>query len=491
MITHTAPKYEYMPSEGIETIHETTMRVLEEFGIAFNHDEAVDILERAGCEVDRDAIPAPLVKFPREFVMEQIFKAPPQFTMHARNPDNTVVIGGNHMVLAPVYGPPNVQDLDRGRREATIEDYCNFVKLAQTVPDIHNAGGTVCEPNDEPQETRHLDMMHALLTLSDKTFMGNVVSAENANDCIELASIVFGGRDALAKNPAMLSLINVNSPRLYDTRMLDSLITYARARQPLLITPFILAGAMSPVAVGGTLVQQNAEALAGLTLTQLISPGTPVVYGSFLSNSDMQSGSPAFGTPESAAALFVSAQLARKYKLPFRSGGGLTSSKVPDGQAMWEATMTFWPTFLAGTNFVLHAAGWLESGLVSSYEKFAMDVELLRMMQVFLRGIALDEEGLALDAFQEIGPGGYFFGAEHTMRHFRDAFYRPLIADVQNYVRWEQKGAETADVRANRVWKKWLSEYQQPDMDAGVREAIDEYIAKRKREIQRAIDNES
>ncbi|MCC7162535.1 MAG: trimethylamine methyltransferase family protein [Anaerolineae bacterium] len=485
MITNTAPKYDYLPSEGIETIHDTSLRVLEEFGIAFNQDEAVDILERAGCEVDRDALPAPLVKFPRGFVMEQIARAPSEFTIHARNPANTVVMGGNHMVLAPVYGPPNVQDLDKGRREATIEDFRNFVKLAQVVPDLHNAGGVVCEPNDEPQMTRHLDMLEAQLTLSDKTFMGNVVSAENANDSIEMASIVFGGREEMAKNPVLLALINVNSPRLYDTRMLDSLMVYAKARQPLIITPFLLAGAMSPVAVAGTLVQQNAEALAGIALTQLVNPGTPVVYGSFLSNSDMQSGSPAFGTPESAAGLFVSAQLARKYKLPFRSGGGLTSSKAPDGQAMWEATMTFWPTFLACTNFVLHAAGWLESGLVSSYEKFVMDVEILRMMQVFLRGFSLDQEGLALDALEEIGPGGYFFGAAHTMRHFRQAFYRPLIADVQNYVRWEQKGAETADVRANRVWKKWLSEYEQPKMDEGIAEALGEFVTKRKEEIQK------
>ena len=484
MITNTAPKYEYLPSEGIEKIHDTSLRVLEEFGIAFNHDEAVDILERAGCEVDREALPAPLVKFPRAFVLEQIAQAPSEFPIYARNPKNDIIMGGNHMVLAPVYGPPNVQDLDKGRREATLHDFHNFVKLAQVVPDLHNAGGVVCEPNDEPQATRHLDMIHALLTLSDKTFMGNVVSAENANDTIEMAAMVFGGREKIAQNPVLLALINVNSPRLYDTRMLDSLVTYARARQPLIITPFILAGAMSPVAVGGTLVQQNAEALAGIVLTQLINPGTPVVYGSFLSNSDMQSGSPAFGTPESAAALFVSAQLARKYKLPFRSGGGLTSSKVADAQAMWEANNTFWPTFLACTNFVLHAAGWLESGLVSSYEKFVMDVEQLRIMQVFLRGIALDEEGLALDAFEAIGPGGYFFGAAHTMRHFRDAFYRPLIADVQNYVRWEQKGAETADVRANRVWKKWLNEYEQPPMDEGIAEGLREYVARRKEEIQ-------
>jgi trimethylamine--corrinoid protein Co-methyltransferase len=487
MIINHVPKYDYMPSEGIETLHETTMRVLEEFGIAFNHEQAVAILEHAGCTVDQDALPAPLVKFPRELVMAQVAKAPREFTLYARNPANNVVIGGDQMVLAPVYGPPNVQDLDQGRREATLQDYHNFVKLAQVVPELGNAGGTVVEPNDLPQETRHLDMVRALLTLSDKTFMGNVVSAENANDCIELAARVFGGRVALASKPVMLSLVNVNSPRLYDTRMLDALLTYAEARQPLIITPFILAGAMSPVAVGGTLVQQNAEALAGITLAQLVNPGTPVVYGSFLSNSDMQSGSPAFGTPESAAGLFVSAQMARKYGLPFRSGGGLTSAKVADGQAMWEATMTLFPTFLACTNFVLHAAGWLEAGLVSSYEKFVMDVELLRMMQVFIGGIRLDAEGLALDAFEEIGPGGYFFGAAHTMRHFRDAFYRPLIADVQNYTRWEQKGAETADVRANRVWKKWLKEYTPPPLDPALQEAVDDYITRRKLEIQQAV----
>lgn len=488
MITNTAPKYEYLPSEGIETIHETTLRVLEEFGIAFNHDEAVDVLERAGCAVDRDALPAPLVKFPRELVMDQIARAPAQFTLHARNPDNTVVIGGNHMVLAPVYGPPNVQDLDRGRREATLADYQNFCKLGQVVPEMHNAGGTIVEPNDLPQETRHLDMIYSLLTLSDKSFMGNVVSAENANDCIELASLVFGGRDVLLSKPVMISLINVNSPRLFDTRMLDSLLVYARARQPIIVTPFILAGAMSPVALGGTLVQQNAEALAGIVLAQLVSPGAPVVYGSFLSNSDMQSGSPCFGTPESAAALFTSAQLARKYQLPFRSGGGLTSSKLPDGQAMWEATMGLFPTFLACTNFVLHAAGWLEAGLVSSYEKFVMDVELLRMMQVFIGGIQLDEEGLALDAFEEIGPGGYFFGAAHTMRHFRDAFYRPLIADVQNYVRWEQRGAKSADARANQLWKKWLNEYEQPPLDASLDEALREFVQRRKRELMASVE---
>jgi trimethylamine---corrinoid protein Co-methyltransferase len=482
MFTNSLPKYCYLAPEAIDQIHETSLMVLEKYGIEFNHPDAVEILERAGAEVaDRENN---LIKFPRELVLREIARAPAEFALHARNPQHNVTIGGNHMVMAPVYGPPFVHDIDRGRRDAKLADFQNFVKLAQSTPQIHNAGGTVVEPEDEPQETRHLDMTYSLIKYSDKSFMGSVTSAENARDTIELAAILFGGKEQLAAHPALISLINVNSPRRYDTRMLEALLEYCKAGQPVIVTPFILAGAMSPVALGGTLVQQNAEALAGITLTQLVNPGTPVVYGSFLSNTDMQSGSPCFGTPESAMGLFVSAQMARRYHLPFRSGGGLTASKLPDGQAMYEATMGFWPTFLAGTNFVLHAAGWLESGLVSSYEKFVMDVELLRMMEVFLRGIPLDEEGLALDAFEEVGAGGHFLGAAHTMRHFRDAFYRPLVSDVMNYERWVQKGAKPVEVRANETWKKWLAAYQQPALDPAIDEALKDFIARRKLEIQ-------
>ena len=484
MITNSLPKYEYLAPEAIETIHETSLKVLEQYGLEFNHPEALEILEKAGAEVvDRENSH---VRLPRQLVLDNIAKAPAQFEMQARNPANNVIIGGDHMVTAPVYGPPFVHDMDRGRRGALLADFQNFVKLAQLTPQIGNAGGTVVEPEDEPQETRHLDMTYSLIKYSDKTFMGSVTSAENAHDTIELASILFGGKDQIAAKPAVISLINVNSPRRYDTRMLEALLEYVKARQPVIITPFILAGAMSPVALGGTLVQQNAEALAGIAFSQIVNPGAPVVYGSFLSNTDMQSGSPCFGTPESAMGLFVSAQLARRYHLPFRSGGGLTASKLPDAQAMYEATMGFWPTFLAGTNFVLHAAGWLESGLVSSYEKFVMDVELLRMMESFLRGIPLDEEGLALDAFEEVAPGGHFLGAAHTLRHFRDAFYRPILSDLTNYERWSQKGSQSADLRANGIWKKWLNDYQQPALDPGLDEALQAYMTKRKAEINAA-----
>jgi len=481
MFTNSLPKYSYLPTEALDVIHENSLKLLETLGLEFNHPEALDIWEKAGAEiVDREA---GLIRIPRQLIETNIAKAPAEFQLYARNPKHSVIIGGNHQVMAPVYGPPFVSDRDNGRRGALLQDYQNFVKLAQMTPQIHNAGGTIVEPEDEPQETRHLDMVYSLLRYSDKTFMGSVTTPENANDTVEMAALVFGGREVIAQKPVAISLINVNSPRRYDTRMLDALIVYAKARQAVIVTPFILAGAMSPVALGGTLIQQNAEALAGLAFAQIINPGTPVVYGSFLSNTDMQSGSPCFGTPESAMGLFVSAQLARRYKLPFRSGGGLTSSKIPDGQAMYEATMGFWPTFLAGTNFVLHAAGWLESGLVASYEKFVLDVELLRMMEVFLRGIPLDEEGLALDALEEVGPGGHFLGAGHTMRHFREAFYRPLVSDVMNFERWQQKGSLSADQRANAIWKKWLADYQTPPMDPGLDEALQAYMKKRKAEI--------
>ncbi len=481
---NTLPKFNYLAPEAIETIHTTALKLLEELGLEFNHPEALSVLERAGAEVlDRET---GHVRLPRELVLESVAKAPAEFTLHARNPAHNTVVGGDHMVTAPVYGPPFVHDLDQGRRGALLADFHNFVKLAQMTPQITNAGGTVVEPEDAPQETRHLDMVHALLTLSDKPFMGSVTSAENARDSVALAALVFGGHEAIAARPVMISLINVNSPRRYDTRMLEALLEYVRARQPVIITPFILAGAMSPVALGGTLVQQNAEALAGITLAQLVSPGTPVVYGSFLSNTDMQSGSPCFGTPESAMGLFVSAQLARRYGLPFRGGGGLTASKLPDAQAAYEAAMGFWPTVLAGTNFVLHAAGWLEAGLVSSYEKFVLDVEMLRMLEHFVGGIPLDAEGLAWDAHVEVPPGGHFLGAEHTMRHYREAFYRPLVSDVMNFERWQSKGAQPADVRANAIWKKWLADYQRPPLDPAVDEALGAYIARRKAEINAA-----
>ena len=486
MLINKLPRFNYLPDEGIELIHEKSLVVLEKHGLEFTHPEAVAALEAAGAEVaDRDT---GLVRLPRELVLQSIAKAPASFPMQARNPAHDVIIGGDHMVLAPMYGSPFVHDLETGkRRDASLADFQNFARLACMTPQIHNTGGTLVEPEDTDLDTRHLDMVYSLIKYSDKTFMGSVTSAANARDTVELAAILFGGHKAIRQKPAVISVINVNSPRRYDTRMLESMLEYVKAGQPVLVTPFSSAGAMSPAAMGGTLVQVNAEVLAGVTLAQVVNPGAPVVYGAFLMITDMQSGSPALGTPETAAGHFVNAQLARRYNLPYRAGGVLNCSKLPDAQAFFEGMMSLWPTYLAGTNFVLHAAGWLEAGLVASFEKFVIDVELLRMMERFLDGIALDDEGLAMDTLDEVGPGGHFFGAAHTLRHYKTAFYRPIISDLMAYERWQQKGAKTAVQRANELCKKWLAAYEEPALDPGIDEGLRDYIARRKEAIKAEV----
>jgi trimethylamine--corrinoid protein Co-methyltransferase len=356
--------------------------------------------------------------------------------------------------------------------------------MAQAIDQIHCAGGTTVEPEDLPLGSRHLDMVYSHIRWTDKPFMGSVISSENARDTIEMASIVFGSRASIEKTPAVISLINVNSPLRYDDRMLGALLEYSEVGQPVIVTPFLMAGAMSPMGLAGTVAQQTAEALAGIALVQLIRPGTPSVYGSFLTNTDMQSGSPAFGTPESAMGILASAQMARHYNLPFRGGGALTSSKAPDAQAAYESMMCMWPTILGRVNFVLHAAGWLESALLASYEKFIIDVEALRMFEWILdRGLPVDEEGLAMDALREVGPGGHFLGSEHTLRNYRTGFYRPWISSTENFDRWNRFGARTADVVAAERWKQVLAEYPDPGIDPGVDEQLKEFITRRKQEL--------
>lgn len=471
--------YDLLSEEEVGLVHGQAMTILEEIGIDFLHDRAREIFQKAGMRVEENR-----VRFDPDFVLEQVAKTPATFELQARNGARTVVLGGDNMVTAPVYGPPFVTDLERGRRGATIEDFTNFDKMAQAVDQIHCAGGTTVEPEDLPLGTRHLDMVYSHIRWTDKPFMGSVISAENARDTIEMAAIVFGGRDRIEKTPAVISLINVNSPLRYDDRMLGGLLEYSDAGQPVIVTPFLMAGAMSPMGLAGTLAQQTAEALAGIALVQLIRPGTPSVYGSFLTNTDMQSGSPAFGTPESAMGILASAQMARHYNLPFRGGGALTSSKAPDAQAAYESMMCMWPTILGRVNFVLHAAGWLESALLASYEKFAIDVEQLRMFEWILnRGIPVDEEGLAMDALREVGPGGHFLGAEHTLRNYRTGFYRPWISSTENFDRWNRFGARTADVVAAERWKQLLADYPDPGIDPGVDEQLKEFITRRKQEI--------
>ena len=384
------------------------------------------------------------------------------------------------MAFGAVYGPPFVREGDV-RRDATMDDFRNFTKLAQSFAVLDSAGGVICEPNDTPLDSRHLDMTYALQTLTDKIYMGNVVSGVNAADTIAMGSILFGGREAIEETPASISLINCNSPLRWDDRMLEAQFEYSAAGQPVVLTPFILMGAMSPVTIPAALVQQIAEALSGIALSQLIRPGCPVIFGSFLSNIDMQSGSPTFGTPESGIGLLCTGQIARHFGLPFRTGGGLTSSQVPDAQAGYEALMTMLPTFLAGANWVMHSAGWLEGGLVAGYEKFIVDVELLQMLQAEFTPLEIDEESLAFDAHEEVGHGGHFLGAMHTMERFRDLLL-PADAVVVGELRAldAQRRQRHRRPRRRRSTSEKLEDYEAPPLDDAIREELEEYVVRRR-----------
>ena len=475
MLINELPRFEILDESSMQELERGWRRIVSELGIDFLHDEAIAAFEAAGQKVEGQ-----LVKFDPDWILEQVAKAPREFDLQARNPANTIHIGGKHMAFGAVYGCPFVRE-GLERREATYADFENLVRLSQAFPQLDTPGGTICEPNDKPLDSRHLDMVYALLTLSDKPFMGSVTSGPNADDTIAMARMVFG--DSIEETPATISLINVNSPLRYDDRMLSALLAYAKANQALVITPFLLMGAMSPVSVASTLAQQVGEALAGIALVQTIRPGCPVVFGSFLSNTDMQSGSPSFGTPESAVGLLCTGQIARHYGLPFRGGGGLTSSQSVDAQAAYEAAMTLWPTFLAGTNFVMHSAGWLESGLVSCYEKFVVDVEMLRMLHEVFKPLVIDEEALAYGAHQEVGQGGHFLGAVHTLERFRECFYRPLLSSTENYERWNRNGGKDAAARASEIWRKTLEEYEEPELDAGLKGELKAYVDRRRVEL--------
>ena len=475
MFVNTMPRYEILSEDAMEVLDRGWRRIVTELGVEFLLPEAVELFRAAGQTVEGDN----LVKLDPDFILEQVAKAPREFELQARNPERTAHIGGDHMVFASVYGPPFVREGDV-RRDATMADFENFVKLSQSFPELDSPGGTIVEPNDTPLDSRHLDMVFALQTLSDKPYMGSVISGPNALDTIAMGEILFGG---LPASPVSISLINCNSPLRWDDRMLSAMVEYNRANQAVVMTPFLLMGAMSPVSIPATLVQQMAEALSGIALCQLVQPGCPVVFGSFLSNTDMQSGSPSFGTPESAIGLLCTGQIARRFGLPFRSGGGLTASQTADAQGAYEALMTLLPTFLAGTNFVMHSAGWLEGGLVSSYEKFIVDIELLRMLRHEFTPLEIDEASLAFDAHQEVGSGGHFLGAAHTLERFRECFYRPLLSSTENFDRWTRNGGKDAAERAGEIWRRTLEEYEEPPLDEGVRAQLEEFVTRRRAEL--------
>ncbi|MBI3674135.1 MAG: trimethylamine methyltransferase family protein [Rhizobiales bacterium] len=460
--------YEPFSDDQLELIENNAQWVLQEIGIDFRDDpEALAMWKAAGADVKGER-----VRFPKGLVRSLIKTAPREFTQFARNPANNVTVGGNNTVFAPVYGPPFVRDLDGGRRYATIEDF-------RMSPSLHHSGGTVCEPVDIPVAKRHLDMVYSHIKYSDKPFMGSVTAPERAEDSVAMAKMVFGV-DFVDNNCVLINLINANSPMVFDGTMVGALKVYARAGQATVISPFIVAGAMSAVTTVGTLTQILAEASAGMAFAQLCRPGAPVVFGTFASSMSMQSGAPTFGTPEPAHVLFGAAQLARRMGVPFRSGGGLCGSKIPDGQAAYESANTLWPTLLGGVNFCLHAAGWLEGGLASSYEKLIMDADQLTMFQKFAEGLDFSENGQALDAMREVGPGSHFLGCAHTQANFETAFWRSQLADNNSFEQWRDDGGKDIVARANAQWKKLLADYEAPGLDPSLDEELQAFMAKRK-----------
>jgi trimethylamine--corrinoid protein Co-methyltransferase len=480
-ITRKIPYYEVLGEEGLATIENNADTILQEIGIEFREDpEALSIWKAAGADVRGER-----VRMPRGMCRQLIqATAPRDFVQQARNPARNVAIGGKNTVFAPAYGSPFIRSLDEGRRYARIEDFRNFVKLAYLSNSLHHSGGTICEPVDLPVNKRHFDMVYSHMKYSDKAFMGSVTHPERARDTVEMAKILFGDgyMNPLTGKPntVIVSLINVNSPMTYDATMLGALKVYARANQACIVTPFILAGAMSPVTVAGTATQTLAEALAGMAFIQLLNPGAPMVFGSFASSLSMQSGAPTFGTPEPALVLYVMAAIARRLGVPFRSGGSLCASKIPDAQAAFESAQTLVPTCLAGVNFVLHVAGWLEGGLAMGYEKFVMDADQAGMMHTLLEGVDLSENGQAMDAIREVGPGKHFLGCAHTQANFETAFYRSPLADNNSYEQWEAEGGKDMAQRANAMWKKQLAEYVAPPLDPAIDGALLDYVNRRK-----------
>lgn len=474
-ITRNIPTYDILSEENLEKIEAAADRILAETGIEFRDDDAViDHWKRAGAKVD-----GTLVKFEPGMLREILKSAPSEFTQHARNPENSAQIGGRNVVFAPSYGCPFVMDLDRGRRFGTLQDFENFIKLAQSSPWFHHSGGTICEPTDVPVNKRHLDMVYSHIRYSDRCFMGSVTAEERSEDSIDMARIVFGA-DFVDQNCVILGNVNVNSPLVWDGTMTKSLRAYARAGQAAVIVPFILGGAMGPVTSAGAIAQSLAETMAGCALTQLERKGAPVVFGNFLSSMSLRSGSPTFGTPEPAIGSMVIGQLCRRLNLPLRCSGNFTTSKLPDAQAMTESVMSMLAAIHCGANFILHSAGFLDGLLSMSYEKFMLDADLCGALHTYLDGVKIDDNQLAVDAFAEVGPGNHFFGCSHTMANYETAFWDSETADNEPFEKWEAAGSDDAATRANRLWKLKLREYEPPHLDEGTDEALKEFIAKKK-----------
>ncbi len=478
-LTNPFTPLEVLSADHVEDIHGASLRILAEVGVEVLGDRAIDRLAAAGATVERSTR---RVRLDPGLVEGAIASAPATFTLHARNPERNVVLGGRNLVFSSVGGPAFVTDLDRGRRAGNWQDFRDYVSLISALNVIHQEAGGPLEPTDLPVETRHLDMYGYLAATLDKTWHCLGFGSTVVEDALEIVALARGvDRDALAREPSLITIINTNSPLRLDGPMGDGLIAMAEAGQAVVATPFTLAGAMTPVTLAAAIAQQNAEALFCVALTQIVRPGAPVVYGAFTSNVDMRTGSPAFGTPEYVKAAIASGQMARRYRLPWRSSNA-TASVVVDAQAAYESEMAVWGAVMGGVNLLYQGAGWLEGGLTASYEKLIVDAEILQMMSEVLQPVVVDDASLGVDAIAEVGPGGHFFGSAHTLERFETAFYRPILSDWRNYETWADDGGRTATERANGVWKQLLAEFEPPAFDAGRAEAIEDYIARRKRE---------
>lgn len=474
------PPVEILSQDQLDAIHDNSLRILAEIGVKVLDGRSRSLLADAGCMVDESCR---IVRFDPDLVEEIVAEAPATAELHARNPDFNLTLGGNEIIFSSVMCPPFANDLDRGRRAGTYAELREFVKLAHAINSVHQAGGGGFEPLDLPAETRHLDVGYAHATLTDKTWKAWSNGAERARDAIEMAKIMMGfSDDELVAKPVITAPINTNSPLMIDTAMAEGIVEMAQAGQPLVIAPFTMAGAMSPATEAGALSVQNAEALAGVILAQAVRKGAPVVYGSYLTNVDMRTGSPLFGTPVFVKTTWASGQLARRYGLPFRSSLNTGSNSV-DAQAAYETGMCLWAAVTAHANILFASAGWLEGGLSGSYEKLILDAELLQLVTESFGPMEVNEDTLGFGAIREVGPGGHFLGSPHTLARYEHAFYHPILTDTRNYETWDEQGRETAEARANGIWKRMLAEYEPPAIDPAVDEALNDFVARRKREI--------
>ena len=475
------PPLEVLNPDELDRIENNAFRVLEELGLEFMSEPALEILAKAGAKVDRAT---QVVRFDRELVRACLAKAPPVFTLHARNPDRNVFVGANWINVAPVGGTPNVTDLDRGRRPGAFKDLENLIRLQQSLNCVHIMGGVQVEAQDLPVPTRHLDMHRSHVMLSDRVFAARGIGRDRVRDAIAIAAIARGvGMEQMRSEPSTYTVTNTNSPRRVDKELLGGLMQLAENGQAVCVTPFTLAGAMAPITLAGALSLQHAEALGVIAFVQMVQPGAPVIYGGFTSNVDMRSGAPCFGTPEYVRATIIGGQLARRHRLPYRASNVNDSNSV-DAQATYESAMSLWACIMSHTNLLHHGTGWLEGGLSSSFEKVIIDAEMIETMRAWLATpLDLSDDALAFDAIKDVPPGGHYFGSAHTMARYETAFYRPLVSEVRNFQAWTEAGSQDATRRANGIWKRLLEGFEPPPLDPGKLEAVEAYIAKRREEI--------